>query len=173
MTRKTLAVQRHAKSSWATSGPDFERPLAERGLRDAAAAGRWYVAEDIGFDLVLCSAAARARATLDVVAEQGVEAGRIVVDDRIYHSTSTTLLKLLNGLPEDAARVLLVGHQPTLEDLVVRLSSAPGTRAPEAVDELVANGFRTSAIALLTLDRPWADVADGTARLDAVHVPRG
>jgi phosphohistidine phosphatase len=158
--RRTLVLVRHAKSDWSNAVPDGERPLAERGRRDAPAIGRW-LAEHVGrVDLVVCSPAKRARQTWQL-ASTGLEpAPPVRQDERIYTAGPGGLLGVIDELPNEIGTVVLVGHNPSLTDLVTLLSGA-------------AHELKTSAIAVLHWTGSWADVHARTASLDATALARG
>ena len=118
-----LWLLRHAKSSWDDSGlPDVERPLAPRG-QDAADRMRDYLAaEGIAPALVLCSSATRARETLArVLPDLGTEL-QVLIEPELYTFDADVLLGRLSRVPDDVASVMLVGHNPAIEELAVRLA---------------------------------------------------
>lgn len=164
---KTLIIMRHAKSSWTTGDPDFHRPLNNRGRRDGAAAAEFLLDADLVPDLVLCSAAIRARQTWDLLAAGGVEPGDITYRDDMYHAYAEDLLAILRAVPADVEKVMIIGHQPTLGDLISDLSDG------DPLGGQVAAGFPTSAIAVLTVTGDWADLSGGTAELVRIEIPRG
>ena len=122
---KSLAILRHAKSSWDEPGlADFNRPLNERGWKAARRVGRELKDRHIGFDLCVASTAARVRETLDGLIESyGNPDFEIRFEPRIYEATSATLLEIVRSLPDSASAVLMVGHNPGLEQFVARLSA--------------------------------------------------
>lgn len=157
--RRRLVVLRHAKSAWPDGVDDHERPLAERGLREAPLAGRWLAEHVDRIDLVVCSSAVRARQTWTLA---GAELGRepdTRVDERVYAASARTVLAVARDLPDAARTVLVIGHNPGLEDLVEYLSGAPAV-------------LKTSAIAVLSGRGDWAGVTPNWARLDATATPR-
>jgi phosphohistidine phosphatase len=165
-----LIVLRHAKSAWPPDADDQERPLAGRGRRDAPAAGRWLYDTGCVPDLVVCSTARRTRETWDLVApELGGAAPPVVFEPRLYDVSAAALLDVVRETPEERRTLLLVGHQPGLQELVLSLAgNADG-------DALVAarTKFPTSAIAVLVLPTAWASLAPGSAVLTDFTVPRG
>jgi phosphohistidine phosphatase len=157
---RTLVVVRHAKSDWTHAVPDEERPLAERGRRDAPATGRW-LAEHVGnLDLVVCSPARRARETWRLASAELARKPPVRLDERVYAAGPGRLLTVLAGLPDEVASVVLVGHNPGLADLVELLC---GER-PE---------MKTSAIAVLRWTGDWVDAELVTATLDGFAIARG
>ena len=115
MTRR-LVVLRHGKSDWSTGLPDHERPLAPRGRRQAAGAGRW-LAEHERIDVAVVSTAVRARTTWELA---GLAVPDVRLEERVYAATGRALLRVVDEV--DADTVLLVGHNPGLEDLVALIS---------------------------------------------------
>lgn len=123
---KRLLLLRHAKSSWADAGlSDFDRPLNERGLQAAPLVGRFMRKRKLRPDLVLCSPAERARHTASLVREAAGFDAPLRYDERIYEATAARLLEVVSQIEEDAAEVLLVGHNPGLEELLARLTGEP------------------------------------------------
>src|SRR5688572_18148452 len=121
---KRLLILRHAKSSWADSSiDDWQRPLNERGLRDAPRAGAWLREHGIEPDIIITSDAVRARTTAQAVAKAAGYSGDIVSDPSLYHAKVDDLLHALNNVSDDAKAVLIVGHNPGLEELVRALSA--------------------------------------------------
>ena len=167
---KTLTLLRHAKSGW--NDPvtrDFDRPLNPKGRRAATMIGRHLRSLDIAFDHVVASPAIRVVETLGEVATGYGRALDAVWDRRIYLASSATLLDLVRELPASVSRVLLVGHNPGLEDLVLQL-------VPDCQDLLrdaVEAKYPTASIAELGLPiDDWAQAAPAGATLARFIRPR-
>jgi phosphohistidine phosphatase len=158
MAGHTLVVLRHAKSAYPSGTDDVDRPLADRGRRDAPAAGRWLRANAPAIDLTVCSPATRARQTWQLVVNELAGEPECRVDDRIYAASVDSLLAIVHGLPESAATVLLVGHDPAVTDLVYVLTGK--------VFE-----FKTSSVAVVRGSDRWADF--DRAELVLSETPRG
>ena len=159
---KRLLLLRHAKSSWDDPTlADHDRPLAPRGRKAAKRIGRHLRSEGITVSLVLCSSARRARETLDRVAP----AGRIEVESELYGASADQLLDRLRRLPDDTGTVMLVGHNPAIQDLLLALVDEPG--------DLAAEKFPTGALATLAVPGPWHLLEPGQAQLTALVTPRG
>lgn len=156
-----LLILRHAKSAWNTDAPsDFERPLSKRGERDAPRVGRFMASKDLVPDYVISSPARRARQTVVAVCEQlGIEEDSIHWDERIYHSTTGSLMDVLSESPGDAQRVLIAGHNPGLENLLRTLCDHV---IPTPQDFKL---MPTAALAHLEIPAPWSELDGGTARL--------
>jgi len=123
---RTVYICRHAKSSWNDPAlSDFDRPLNERGLRDAPFMAKVFHARGEAVDLLVSSTAVRAFTTARTFAKElGVPEADIVQEDRLYHATVPTLVAYLNGLPPRVQRVMLFGHNPGLTEAVEYLCSS-------------------------------------------------
>ncbi|MGY6019296.1 SixA phosphatase family protein [Streptomyces spinosirectus] len=167
---RRLVVLRHAKSAWPDGVADHERPLAPRGLRDAPAAGRALAEADCLPDLALCSTALRARQTWELASAQWGTPPPVRRDPRLYGADATELLDVVHEVSAEVETLLLVGHNPGLEELVLDLA---GEDLDGALDEVRAK-FPTSAIAVLAWHGPdWDALVPGTALLTTMLVPRG
>jgi phosphohistidine phosphatase len=160
-----LLLLRHAKSSWDDpSLPDRDRPLTKRGRRAAERVGAHLRATALP-GLVLCSSSRRTRETLERLGLEGTET---VVEDRLYGAAADDLLRRLRELPEDVGAVLVVGHNPGIQDLAVELA---GTDAgPDG--ERLRSKFPTAALATFEVDAGWAELGPRRARLRSFVVPR-
>jgi phosphohistidine phosphatase len=171
----TLTLLRHAKSSWDEPLDDFDRPLAPRGEKAAPQAGAALAAKGLRPDLVLCSGAVRARETLArVLPALGLPAPDVIYDDALYMAAPATLLSRLRGITaafkgETPRHVLLVGHNPGLEELALLLVGA-GPREDRA---RLATKFPTAAFATITFPvESWSEVAAGSGRLEQFITPK-
>lgn len=166
---KRLVVLRHAKSDWPVGVADRDRPLGRRGQRDAPAAGRW-IAEHVGVpDAVWCSPARRTKETWELLAAQLGGSPPVEFDERIYEASVSDLVEVLRETAKGSSSVLLVGHNPGVQELVLAL--AGGQRSQ--VQMLAETKFPTSGVALLDVNGPWRELAAGSARLADFAVPRG
>ena len=165
MTGLRLYLLRHAKSSWADPGlADHDRPLAPRGRRASKVIGRHLREQGIEPELVLCSSARRARETLERL---GLARRGAHVEPGLYGADAGTLLARLHEVPAAVPSVMLIGHNPGLQDLALLLSR-PG---PD-VRELEAK-FPTAALAIFALPGPgWRTLDRGTAELIEFVRPR-
>jgi len=121
---KRLLVLRHAKSSWDDASlADWKRPLSARGERDAPRIGVLLRDRSLMPDIIITSDAVRAHTTARAVAEAAGYAGEIVVEPALYHADPDDVLALLKIMSDERARaVLIVGHNPGLEDLIEQLT---------------------------------------------------
>ena len=159
---KVLYLLRHAEAGRGDPGlADFDRPLNERGRAAAALVGGFMREKGIRPAAVVSSPAARARQTAESVSEAAGLGTLISFDGRVYEAHPLDLLKIVGGRDESAAELLLVGHNPGLEELLGRLT---GERERLA----------TAALARIELRvQRWAQVSDGVGRLDWVVTPGG
>jgi phosphohistidine phosphatase len=156
-----LVLLRHAKSSWDDSGlPDEDRPLAPRGERAADRMRAYLAAEPVEPDLVLCSSALRARQTLArVLPSLGTEL-ELRIEPRLYTFDDDVLAERLRLVPADVSTVLLVGHNPALQDLSLRLADRG-----ERLDELSLR-YPTGALAEITFAvGSWGTLVDARGEL--------
>jgi phosphohistidine phosphatase len=163
---RSLVLLRHAKSAYPTGVPDHARPLAERGVREAALAGDWLRANLPAIDAVLCSTATRARETLE---RSGIDAPVRYVD-RLYGATAGTVIEEINHVSDDVSTLLVVGHEPTLSEVAIILAGADDSDT--VVLERISEKYPTSSIAVLRIDGGWEHVEPGSAALVDFHVPR-
>ena len=155
---KTLYVLRHAKSDWGDSSlRDFDRPLNERGWKAAKSMGREMRARGLAPDLVLVSPAARTTETL-VRVEEGFGGKFETLEERsIYLAETETLLGLVRGAPAESDRLMIVGHNPGMHELVLVLSQGPQEVRANAAENFRRPLWRRSA----SMCRDWADVTTG------------
>jgi phosphohistidine phosphatase len=164
----TLTLVRHAKSERGGAGlADFERPLNERGIKDAPRMGAWLLAEGIAPDLVLCSSSARTQATLDLIRPSLSAGVAVTMLKSLYLADEAVILRRLQRVPPTVLHVLMIGHNPGLQDLAVALAGRGAARAT------VADKFPTCGCAVLTVPvARWSEVAAGAARLVHWMTPR-
>jgi phosphohistidine phosphatase len=101
---------------------DFDRPLADRGREACAIVGDYIKEKGIDFDLVLVSTAVRTRETIQLVKERAEFRGEVRYDERIYEATTSQLLEVISQIDNDLQSVLLVGHNPGIQDLLAVLT---------------------------------------------------
>ncbi|HPU13703.1 MAG TPA: histidine phosphatase family protein [Aeromicrobium sp.] len=163
MTR-TLLLMRHGKAAW-PDVPDHERPLAERGRREAALTGEWLLGQFGQFDAILCSTATRTRQTVDAT---GLIAPT-TFHDEIYEAWPGQLLEVINQhAPAEAETLLVVGHAPGIPQLAATLADLESD--PTAVAGL--RSYPTSTVSVLSVPTGWATLEAGGATLTAVTTCR-
>ncbi|MCZ7546939.1 MAG: histidine phosphatase family protein [Anaerolineae bacterium] len=158
MTLKTLLILRHAKAK-RNGWDDYERPLAKRGKRDAPRIGQ--LVEQIGLtpDLVVSSGAKRALQTARRAAKAAGYTGEVMITEALYFSGPDTHLDVLRRLPDDADVVMIVGHNPTFEELVETLTG-------------VDVSLPTATLAEISLEiDSWMEIDEMTGVLKDVHCP--
>ena len=163
---RTLVLMRHAKSDYPDGVSDHRRPLAPRGEREAALAGDWIRANVSPVEAVLCSSATRTRQTLE---RSGITAPA-TFSDRLYEASPGIVIEEINGLPDDVATLLVVGHEPVMSSLALSLADE-ATANSDAAQRISAK-YPTSAIAVLRVGAPWAELQLGSAELVDFHVAR-
>lgn len=169
MATNQLIVFRHAKSDRPPGMPDEKRPLSARGRVDAAAAGEALNEIAPSIDLVVSSPAQRARETWERASATYSGEPDLRIDDRVYEADVEDLMAVVQSLPVTARVVVLVGHNPGLEDLVEELAGTADKDARAQLDEK----FPTSAIAVLEAPTAWAELQGDGAHLASLTIPRG
>ncbi|WP_305096519.1 SixA phosphatase family protein [Croceibacterium aestuarii] len=162
---KRLGLLRHAKSDWDDLAlRDFDRGLNDRGRRGAAAIGAHIRDHGWGCEATIASPAERVRSTIEATG-LGLNPR---FDPRLYLADAATLLAVLREMEGDPQSVLLVGHNPGLQELVFRLV---GADEDDELLERAAEKFPTATLAVLECDiASWDELAPASARL--VHFAR-
>ncbi len=167
---KTLSLLRHAKSSWDDPVErDFDRPLNGRGHRAARRMGEWLKDSGVRFDAMIASPALRIKQTIE-----GVEAGlgarlRPDFDKRIYMASAASLFDVIRETPDSVDHLLLIGHNPGLEDLL--LLATEGDSSDLRREAELKYPTATFATIALPVGR-WAEIEEGGAQLQAFVRPR-
>ena len=151
--QRELYILRHAKSDWLSGAEsDFDRPLAKRGKKDAPAMGKWMNRHKVKIDYLISSPAERTRQTVHaIIKEINISKKDVHFDERVYLASVETLLQVLGECPGDAQKVMLVGHNPGLEDLLKHL-------VDESQLPLTASGklLTTASLAHVSLPQDWS-----------------
>lgn len=167
---RTLLLLRHAKSDYPAGVADHERPLAARGVREAALAGDWLRAHAPAVDAVLCSTATRTRQTLE---RTGIDAP-VYYADGMYDATPGMVIGEINATPTrfagEVGTLLVIGHEPAMSQVALGLADGPDS--DPAAAEAISVKYPTSAVAQLRTAQPWDRLALGGAALITFHVPR-
>jgi phosphohistidine phosphatase len=167
---KTLFVMRHAKAERdSATGRDFDRPLAKRGWHDAEAVGRELGSRAVRPELVLASPARRAAETVTAFA-QGFGKLEQRFEPGFYNAPADRLIEIVRNADDGAERLLIVGHNPGFQELVLRLADDQ----PSEHSDRIVDGFPTAALAALELpaDR-WSDISERSGRIVELILPRG
>ena len=167
MTHQKLILMRHAKSDWEEpAGSDFDRPLAKRGRKDAPHMGAWLKKKGLIPERLLASPARRAKETASLVAEElEFDEGRIEWQERIYDASVDDLLKVIEGAAMETSCLMLIGHNPGLDELLEFLSQDE----PQYEDDKL---MTTAAIAVLSYGEGPIQTGAKSARLELLVRPR-
>ncbi|MEV5884325.1 histidine phosphatase family protein [Streptomyces sp. NPDC052020] len=158
---RRIVLFRHAKADW-PQVTDHERPLAERGRKDAAEAGRRLADTGIPFELALCSTATRTRETWKLAVQEFPQRPKTVYEERIYEASPGELIALLNETPDDVQNALLIGHNPGMQGLADVLAGSAGE---DVRSRMAGRGFPTAAFAVLSFTGSWKTLEPGVATL--------
>lgn len=158
---KTLLLLRHAKSDWSTPGQqDFDRPLNERGVKAARLVGEFIRKQGIRPGLIISSPAERARQTIALVMESAHLATELRYDERIYEASAEHLFAVISQVADSVSELLLVGHNPGMEELLLTLAGE-NRRMP------------TAALASISLDiEKWNKSEELHGRLEWLTKPK-
>ncbi|MDI9918097.1 histidine phosphatase family protein [Rhodococcus sp. IEGM 1379] len=161
---RTLVLMRHGKSSYPEGIRDHERPLSDRGLREARIGGEWLRENVPPIDAVLCSTSRR---TVETLAATGIEAPT-GFEKSIYGGSPADVINAVRTTSESVRTLLVVGHEPGIPWTALDLASNENSEAAGRIK----GKFPTSAIAVLSVPVPWAELDDAVATLLEFHVPR-
>ncbi|MEV1010556.1 histidine phosphatase family protein [Streptomyces sp. NPDC049881] len=164
---RRIVLLRHAKADWPDVA-DHDRPLAERGRKDAPTAGRWLAGAGVHPGLALCSTAVRARETWKLVAPELPERPRTTYEDRLYEASVGELIAVVNGVDDAVRDLLLIGHNPGVHGLADALT---GQAEGDTLTRMNRSGYPTCGLAVLTFTGGWKSVEHGVARLVAFWAP--
>jgi phosphohistidine phosphatase len=165
MTRELL-ILRHGKSDWEAGTDDFHRPLKDRGKRGAQRVGVWLLQQGLLPDHVVSSPAERALVTAEKACKaMGMNARMIQREPAVYEAMSGDLLQVLADCPADAQRVMLVGHNPGLEELLIYLAHES---IPYPADGKL---LPTATLARLAMPDDWQELHAGSAQLLSITRP--
>jgi phosphohistidine phosphatase len=165
-----LYLLRHAKAVAQDEGfADRDRKLIEKGRQAALTIADWIEQHELRPDLVLCSPSARTRETLDLILAAFRRRPELVYEQEIYLADADKLLERLRKLPDSVGRVMIVGHNPGLQELAVSLAD---TKAGPLAAKL-ALGLPTATLVRFEVVTEWAALTKRGARLIAVVSPKG
>ncbi len=167
---RRISLFRHAKSDWSDlDKSDFDRPLNIRGKKAAPLMGAYMSEQGIAPGVIYCSPAKRARATLDLVADQFTHGPEIIFEDGLYMADARTMLDLVHNLSDSCDHVMIVGHNPGLHVLALALLEMAHNE-----DYLKIIGkFPTAALAVIEFDcGKWSEILPGRGRLHRFMSPK-
>lgn len=166
---RRLMLLRHGKSDWPPGVPDHKRPIAERGRRASRTMAHHMVASGFHPERVIVSTAQRTRDTWEIAGQAFSPAPPVIFEPALYEAEAPRILEIIRDLPDEIGKVLLVGHNPGLQDLALSLA---GEGDPEAMGRLKAK-FPTAGLAIIDFSGiSWCDMAAGTGSLRRFDTPR-
>jgi phosphohistidine phosphatase len=164
---RELLILRHGKSGWPSGVSDMDRPLKKRGERNATQIGARLASRNLVPSCCYSSPALRAIDTAGCVCEaMGVERDSVVVEQRLYHSSSATLLQLVQSFSPDDRRVMIVGHNPGLEQFSL------GMAAPHSPVSTKSDHLATATLVVMRWEGEWRDAVPGAASIRHWIYPR-
>jgi phosphohistidine phosphatase len=160
--KKELILMRHGKSDWSKRLSDFQRPIKKRGFKESARIGKWLGEQTLVPDLIISSPAMRARETAETVAESmDYDPENIFWNEPVYMADVSELLDAIATTPEECQRLMLVGHNPGMEDLLFYLTEE--VEVPE--DGKV---MPTATIALLETESAWNELEHASCTIKII-----
>lgn len=165
---RELLLLRHAKSAWPEGVSDYNRPLKKRGRKAALLMGEWLLSQDLSPDWIVSSHADRARETAEKLCKglQIKKHGILFFDDRIYEASVESLKSVLADCPSFKQRVIIVGHNPGLDNLLIDLLAE--TLMPDDDDKILG----TANLARISLPDDWHQLATGCGQLISLTKPK-
>jgi len=139
-----LFLMRHTKAATQEGQPDHDRPLTERGVRDARTMGHWLQAHEVAPNVVWCSSALRARQTWSAAAAVLTDPPAPSYLRSVYQAGPGDLIDLLADVPADTESLLIVGHNPTMQQVVAQLTGE-------------TRDIPTGGVAVIEVAGSWAD----------------
>lgn len=167
---RRLLLLRHAKSDWPeTNTRDLDRPLNARGRDAALLIGNYMARHRFVPDRAMVSTAARARETWDTLAEAFRRPPPVVFDERLYNAGPESSLELIKETPREARSLLVIGHNPGLQELAVRLVATGNIDARQ----LLVEKFPTAGLAIIDFAvDDWTRLHWNGGRLERLITPR-
>jgi phosphohistidine phosphatase len=164
---KTVYLFRHAKSDWADPGlKDHERPLNERGKKAAPQMAAYIKSKKYKPDLILCSSARRTVETFDALKEVLGDDLNVRFEDGVYLAEPHKLIERLTWLDDGIKSVMIIGHNPGLQQLALQLTHSPEDAEEEKRHKRMREKFSTGALAVIKVPiKAWTDLKDGRGRL--------
>jgi len=152
---------------------DHDRVLAERGRSDALRMGQYLSEEDLVPQLVLCSSAARTRQTLEVMLAGWQPAPSVRELNDLYLARWLSIINHIRQVREAAPTLMIIGHNPGLEEAARVLSRPPGDAKTRKLQQLLHDDYPTAAVTILEFEiDSWSGVERGEGELEAFIRPR-
>jgi phosphohistidine phosphatase len=165
---RRLILLRHAKSDRPPGVTDLDRPLNARGRGAAPRMGEYLVAEGLRADAVVVSPSLRTRQTWEAV-QVAFRGPAPEIVPSIYEAPESALLAVVRSTPDTAESVLMIGHNPGLQELALRLTGA----GDKTGRRRLSAEFPTAAIAVIDFeDAAWSTIAAGRGRLERFVAPK-
>jgi phosphohistidine phosphatase len=167
---RRLMLLRHAKSDWSGAGQrDIDRPLSARGRSAAPHVGEYMALQGLVPDKVLVSSAQRTRETWELVSPAYKKLPASAIEPRVYDATPDRLLDIIRATDAGVHALLVIGHNPGMEELADTLVVTGDPVSRDQMDEK----FPTAALAVIDFPTDdWRELAPGTGRLDRFVTPR-
>lgn len=171
---KQLVLLRHAKAEpLGPDGEDFDRLLAERGRADAVRVGQFLTEQGAVPDLVLCSAAARTRQTLELMLSGWANAPLVRHSPDLYLARWISIINAIRQVREEAATLMVVGHNPGLEEAARILARPPQDAKTRKMHQLLQGEYPTAAVAIYDFEiADWSAIERGEGELTSFVRPR-
>jgi phosphohistidine phosphatase len=171
---KTILLLRHAKSDW--SNPelsDFHRPLTKRGMKDASRMGKVLRRYKYVPDVIISSPAIRARITAELAAEACGYRKQVELLDGLYYGTKNDIIGIMKKLPDSVMSLMIVSHNPSLEETAASLLAFNGSCAEHITDASAMIRFPTAAVICFHADvSRWAALSPRNCTLCWMIIPR-
>ncbi|MFF9002467.1 SixA phosphatase family protein [Streptomyces achromogenes] len=167
-TTRHVVLVRHAKADYPHGVDDHDRPLAERGRKDAPKAGSWIASTGAPLDLALCSTDVRCRETWKLIVGELSQRPRTVYEDRLYEGSAEDLITLIKEVDDEVGSATVIGNNPALHALADALA---GETEGDLREQMHRSGFPSAAVAVLTFTGSWKDVEHGVGKLTAYWTP--
>ncbi|MDH5377700.1 MAG: histidine phosphatase family protein [Gammaproteobacteria bacterium] len=163
---RELLILRHGESGMKSGASDFQRVLNDRGVQSVQELGAWMAEHLDAPDRVLSSSALRACQTaVGVCSSMGIVESEITFLEELYLASTEIICKVLSGVPSNTQRVLLVGHNPGLEDLIELLLGKTGART------VPVTGLSPATLVQIAINTDWAGMGEGCGELMQVRRP--
>ena len=159
---RRLLILRHSKATPSSGRDDYDRTLTERGREDARHVGSYIASHDMVPDVVLFSSAARTRETAEAAMAGWPASARWFSENGLYEATRHFILTVIQGLTDDAASAMIVGHNPGMSEIANYLAGS----GAESDRLRMAAKFPTSALAVLDFSvARWSEITPRSGRL--------